>query len=228
MSYDELNTAVIEVEMVINSRPISYITSDDIEEPLTPSHLIISRRLCDLPDNLCYQHTEDDYVPGATTEVLTRRMRYLSATLDRFWKRWTNEYLLGLRESHYYCNKRRSGSTQISVGDIVVLHDENRPRGFWKLGKVEETIPGKDGLVRSAVIRVFTGGKRSKLFRRPIQLLYPIELNSHVDPTPDTPISEFTSLPTPDPPAIERVLQRKSTRKSALEAQNKILAQTMN
>ena len=91
LSYDELNTAVIEVEMVINSRPISYkmyITSDDIEEPLTPSHLIVGRRLCDLPDNLCYQHTDEDYVPGATTEVLTCRMRYLCATLDRFWKRW--------------------------------------------------------------------------------------------------------------------------------------------
>ena len=119
----------------------------------------------------------------------------------------------GLHESHYYCNKRRSGSAQISVGDIVVLHDENTPRGFWKLEKVEETIPGKDALVKSAVIRVFTGGKRSKLFRQPIQLLYPIELNSHVDPTPDTPVSEFTSLPTPDPPAIESVLQEKVDKK---------------
>ena len=40
LSYDELNTIVIEIESIINSRPISYLSTDDIEEPLTPSHLM--------------------------------------------------------------------------------------------------------------------------------------------------------------------------------------------
>ena len=65
--YDELNTAVIEVEMVINSHPISYITS---EEPLTPSHLIVGHRLCDLPDNLCYQHTDEDWSNNGSFDTL--------------------------------------------------------------------------------------------------------------------------------------------------------------
>ena len=49
-SYDELLTAVTEVEMILNSRPLSYISTEDIEEPLTPSHLLIGRRVLNLPD----------------------------------------------------------------------------------------------------------------------------------------------------------------------------------
>lgn len=44
-SHDELLTAVVEIEAVINSRPLSYISSADFEEPLTPSHLVVGRRL---------------------------------------------------------------------------------------------------------------------------------------------------------------------------------------
>ena len=36
-SLDEMHTAIVEI---INSRPISYLESDDVEEPLTPSHLL--------------------------------------------------------------------------------------------------------------------------------------------------------------------------------------------
>lgn len=37
MSYDELNTVLLEVEAVLNSWPISFLSSEDMEEPLTPS-----------------------------------------------------------------------------------------------------------------------------------------------------------------------------------------------
>lgn len=48
-SRDELLTAIVEIEGVINSRPQSYVSSYDLEEPLTP-HLIVGRRLLNLPD----------------------------------------------------------------------------------------------------------------------------------------------------------------------------------
>ena len=44
LSYDELSTAMIEVETVINSSPFSYVSSDDTEEPLMPSHLLYGEK----------------------------------------------------------------------------------------------------------------------------------------------------------------------------------------
>jgi hypothetical protein len=41
--------------------------------------------------------------------------------------------------------------------EIVILHEDKRPRGFWWMGRIEETIPGGDGLVRSAIVRVSAG-----------------------------------------------------------------------
>ena len=47
-SLDELQTAVVEVESTINSRPLTYLSPSDLEEPLTPSHLIAGKRVVNL------------------------------------------------------------------------------------------------------------------------------------------------------------------------------------
>ena len=39
MSYDELITTVVEIEAVLNSRPLTYVSCEEFSEPLTPSHL---------------------------------------------------------------------------------------------------------------------------------------------------------------------------------------------
>ena len=156
LTYDGLHTAVVEVEAILNSRPISYVSANDLEEPLTPSHLMVGRRLLSLPDNLYYERSDIDYSPRITPEVFTRRMKYLNVLLDQFWKRWTTEYLVSLREIHNVTRKRNS-SIQITKGDVVIVHDERKPRRFWALGRVEQTLPGRDDQIRSAVVRVFTG-----------------------------------------------------------------------
>ena len=45
LTYEELNTVLIEIEAVLNSRPLTYIYEDDVEVPLTPSHLFCGQRL---------------------------------------------------------------------------------------------------------------------------------------------------------------------------------------
>ena len=47
---DEHVTATTEVEMIVNSRPLSYRSTEDIEEPLSPSYLITGRHLMSLQD----------------------------------------------------------------------------------------------------------------------------------------------------------------------------------
>ena len=47
--YDELLTILVDVEGVINSRPLTYMAADDLDEPLTPSHFLYGRRILTLP-----------------------------------------------------------------------------------------------------------------------------------------------------------------------------------
>lgn len=52
LSLDELYTALTEVEAILNSRPLSYISANDLEEPLMPSHHLVGRRVLSMPDHL--------------------------------------------------------------------------------------------------------------------------------------------------------------------------------
>ena len=48
----------------------------------------------------------------------------------------------------------------VSVGDLVLVHDEGHPRSHWNLGKVERILTSKDGQSRGA--EVIVQAKRSK------------------------------------------------------------------
>ena len=145
LDYDELHTAAVEIEGIINSRPLSYVTTEDFDEPLTPSHLLVGRRLLSLPSR-SHKESDEEYSPQITKSHLSRRYRHLNTTLDRFWQRWRSEYLLELREHHRFNNKGSQGQ-QIALGDIVVVHTNEKRRGFWNLGKIEELFTGRDGLI---------------------------------------------------------------------------------
>ena len=100
LTYEELVTEVAEVELILNSRPLTYISGEDMDEPLTPSHLICGRRLMSLPDHLCYTNSDDEDYRPRTSTTFTKRVKYLNAIIENFWTRWRHEYLLELRESH--------------------------------------------------------------------------------------------------------------------------------
>ena len=186
LTFDELLTSVTEVEMILNSRPLSYLSSEDTEEPLTPSHLLTGHRVLSLPSPT----TDDDVysTSNTTREDLTRRMKHMNKTLDDFWRRWRAEYLMEMREAHRHLKTPRGVAEHIATGDIVIVHDEVHPRGLWKLGKVEGLISGVDGKVRGAVVKVCAGPNRSITIRRPVQRLYPLEVrDSEREGYPSTP-----------------------------------------
>ena len=66
-TYDKLLTTLAEVEMILNSRPLSYV------EPLTPSHLLIGCRVLNLPDTMmaCSDDGEDIGVSQERARHLT-------------------------------------------------------------------------------------------------------------------------------------------------------------
>ncbi|XP_071180616.1 uncharacterized protein [Mytilus edulis] len=163
-----LNTIVIEIEGTLNNRPITHISTDIKDpEPLTPAHLLYGRRL----DNQSEQN-----IDSATSEdlhvKLNKKLQRNNELINHFRSRWKHEYLTSLREFH-----RTSGRNEqtIQIGDIVQVHNDTN-RIMWKLAVVQDLVRGKDGLIRSAVIKTDTG-----ITNRPIVKLYPLEIRSTHD-----------------------------------------------
>ena len=169
VSLQVLQTVVVEVELILNNRPLTYL-SDDIRDPqpLTPSHLLHGRTLNKLPHHLVA--AEDLQDPSYNEDMrLKKAAKVQSLLLNHFTTRWKREYLTSLREFH-----QKSGNNRqtIKVGDVVLVHNEG-PRLDWRLAVVEKLIVGGDGLIRAANIRTSTGRTN-----RPIVKLYPLEVNS--------------------------------------------------
>ena len=51
LAFDELNTLLVEIELTLNSKPLTYLY-DELEEVLTPSHLLVGYRLSPLSENV--------------------------------------------------------------------------------------------------------------------------------------------------------------------------------
>ena len=187
LAYDELLTALTEVEMILNSRPLSYVSTEDIEEPLTPSHLMTGRRLLSLPDAVHYRRpTEDsEFRVDVCHETVNQRMRHLNCTLNHFWRRWRTEYLLQLRECHSY-DKSGVKNREPKVGEVVLLRSDSKLRGLWKLARVQQILRSRDGQVRGAVLQLPSGESGSNILRRPLQYLYPLEVDCNRDDTAES------------------------------------------
>ena len=168
LSYDELLTLVTEVEAVLNSRPLSYISEDDQKEALTSSHLVTGHRVLSLPGLATTDEDEEEFTP--TQDKLTARMKHLRELKAKFWRRWKVEYLQELREQHRHSTTNLGVSQPIVEGKAIIVYDESQLRGLLRLGRVKELITSGDGQVRVARIKVLfktgrpttmTGPKRS-------------------------------------------------------------------
>ena len=124
---------------------------DDLELPLTPSHLVMGYRVLSLPDP-CIEIGDTDYNQSA--EDLMHTMTYLVKITKEFWRRWKREYLTELRESHRASTTRGGASIEVKVGEVVTIYDEGQPRGLWRLGRVEEIFETADVASRGARVRV--------------------------------------------------------------------------
>ena len=85
LSFEELMTILTEIESTINSRPLTFVSSEELEEPLTPSHLICGKRLCSLPDVNNELDPNEDNIEEVTSGTLTKHMKYVMYLISHFW-----------------------------------------------------------------------------------------------------------------------------------------------
>ncbi len=129
-----------------------------------------------MPNNQHYEIT-------STYQLLTKKARHHQKVLQQLTKQWWTEYLLGLREQSIVA-ARNSEKDSVSVGDIVILRNDQTARCFWKLARVEELLRGADNQVRAAIVRVLEGkSDRTRLLRRSVNHLIPIEVKQEPEDT---------------------------------------------
>ena len=166
LELSELQVIITQIEARLNDHPLTYITNDVSDNlPLTPSHLLSGGKLQTV--NIFNTDELDDPSYNSTHSNLNRRNLFCQKLLNDFWSRWKREYLTSLRERF---NNSMHKDNLIKVGQIVLIHDDC-PRVFWKLGKIINTFPGTDGLIRSASLKTEKG-----ILERPITKLYPLEI----------------------------------------------------
>ncbi|XP_063968368.1 uncharacterized protein LOC129265564 [Lytechinus pictus] len=150
-------TMMSEVEAILNSRPLTPLTSDSNDlEPLTPNHLLLYHRNLTVPPGI---FTKEDC-------LLRRRWRQVQYLADQFWRRWVREYLPILQQRQKWTKEEINFKTD----DLVLMADDSLPRGKWPLGRICDTYPDKHGRVRQVEVRI-----GPNQYKRPISKLCLLE-----------------------------------------------------
>lgn len=145
LTYEELSTVLAQIEAVLNSRPISPMSTDPTDLlPLSPAHFLIGRPLTAPADKKDLTMTATHRLP---------RYDRIEQMRQNFWRRWATEYISELQKR----TKWQSNQDTLLPNTLVLIKEDHLPPLKWQLGRVQETFPGRDGLSRVAVIKTATG-----------------------------------------------------------------------
>ncbi len=142
LTFQELATVLTEAEAILNSRPLTPLSSTSVDDDLvlTAGHFLIGRPLKALPATAV-----DD-----TCKISTlRRWNLVKRLQQDLWIAWSARYLQSLQER----TKWSKPSRNFQPGDVVLLKDEVLKHRGWPLARVLKTYPGDDGLVRAVDLR---------------------------------------------------------------------------
>ena len=105
-SEEGLATLFVEVEGIVNSRPLTPLSFvDGLDKPLTPKDLLM----------ICPDSGLPPVDSSSTDAYFVNRWRHVQHFADVFWKRWSKEYLPTLK----YCKEWLKPRRNICVNDIV-------------------------------------------------------------------------------------------------------------
>jgi len=170
LTLDQFVVVLAEVEAVVNTRPLTYVYEDFKSGfTLTPAHFLNSN-LKPFP----LMDSEIDYCPTEdSVTTLLNKWRKGQIQLNTFWNVWRSDYLTSLRDRTPH-HKFAKGQihTHPEVGQVVLIKEDNVPRGVWKIGRIQSLRNSVDGKIRSAEVYLPNG----RHITRAINCLYPLEI----------------------------------------------------
>lgn len=160
LTYEELTTLSTEIEGILNSRPLRSIPSAPIDlAALTPGHFLIGGSITNLP--------EHDLLNLKSNRLST--WQQIQQLKQHFWTRWNKEYLneLTVRKK---CHE--NVMTNINVGQIVTIRDDNSTPFHWNLGRIIAVHPGNDQVIRVVTVKTAHG-----IYKRSMKNLFPLPID---------------------------------------------------
>lgn len=168
LTYEELSTVLTQIEACLNSRPICPLT-DNIDDlnVLTPAHFIIGDSLM-APIESDLTHIKENRLD---------RWQMCVRLKQEFWNQWSSDYINHIQPRSKWNEK----CSNVKVGDLVLIKEENTTPLHWPLGRIVQTYPDQDGLVRVVDVKA-----KNKVFKRPIGKLSVLPIVSEEDSQNDS------------------------------------------
>ena len=162
LTYSELEEVLLDVECSMNNRPPCYQEEGIDLEVLTPDILLRGKPAVLL---------EED-VENIDENSAVKRMKFVKRCKEQVNKRWTNEYIHALEERMK--KKVQVTETLPTIGSIILLKDDMKNKAQWHIGRIQEFIKGKDGVIRGLKLKHGNGNT----IERPIQMVCDMEIGA--------------------------------------------------
>ncbi|XP_048006827.1 uncharacterized protein LOC125242157 [Leguminivora glycinivorella] len=164
---NQLLTVVKEIEGVINTRPLTYVSAE-FDRVLRPVDFL---RLGNCAILEPMEIDNSGKITATKVDLIAGWKRGIMI-LGEFKDMFIRQYLTSLREKHRYSIKQpRSTSDKLpQIGDMVQIYDESKKRINWKEGRITTLIKSLDGQCRVAKVKV-----GDTEFTRSLGHLYPLE-----------------------------------------------------
>lgn len=162
-TYEEMSTVMVQIEAVLNSRPLCPLTNDVEDlDVLTPMHFLTGSQ---------YVPVVDDTGPEGSRMI--KRYEYVQSKYHDISQRYKKEYLSRLQTRPKWI----SPQPNIKVGQLVLVKEDNLATTKWPLGRITKVHPGPDGKVRVVTLKMKDGEKM-----RPIVKICPLPLDTNPSP----------------------------------------------
>ena len=170
VSMRTLETIVMEVQKIINDRPLAVVRADpEALQAITPNMLVFGRNLNDLQTSDMATLAKIDF-----SNIWLKR----KAVLSTFWKRWKHDYLDQLSIPKKWA---KNSENRIKEGDVVILKEETLEKNTWNLARVVSKHTDRNGNITKVDVKT---PKKQILTRtvRQIALLEPqFDLNQETE-----------------------------------------------
>ncbi|XP_064472910.1 uncharacterized protein LOC135387742 [Ornithodoros turicata] len=141
LSHDMLTTLLAEVASIVNSRPLTSVSTDPENPTILTPNAILTQKTGGIPPPAGEFEHENIY---------RRQWKQVQSMANAFWSRWSKEYLPTLYGRRQWQRRQQD----VRAGDIVLLRNRDTVRNEWPMGRVTNTFRSSDGRVRRVEVKI--------------------------------------------------------------------------